>query len=73
MPVAPDGRPVTVKSTDPVNPETAVTVAVYVAFCPTVTACEAGVADSVKFETVTVRVAGELASPLSSVTMSEAA
>ena len=30
--VAPDGSPVTVRSTVPVNPETAVTVAVYVAF-----------------------------------------
>ena len=55
---APDGRPVTEKSTVPVNPEDGVTVAVYVALSPGITACEAGVAERLKFETVIVRVAG---------------
>jgi hypothetical protein len=61
-----------VNATVPVKPETGVTVAVYVALCPAITAWEAGVADSVKFDTVTVRVAGWLASPLSSVTVNDA-
>ena len=61
--VAPDGRPVTLKSTVPVNPEAGVTVAVYAALCPGITARDDGVADMLKFETVMVRVAGWLTSP----------
>ena len=70
--VAPDGRPVTLKSTVPVNPEAGVTVAVYVALCPAITACEDGVAETLKFDTVMVRVAAWLARPLLSVTMNAA-
>ena len=46
--VAPAGRPLALKVTVPLNEPTAATVAVYVVLFPCVTACDAGVAVSVK-------------------------
>ena len=57
-PVAPGGRPVTLKSTVPENPALGFTVAVNAALWPAITACDVGVADRVKFDTAMVRVAG---------------
>src|SRR5450432_92364 len=48
VPVAPIGRPATLRLTAPVNPFAGVTVAVYVVALPTRTVCEDGVADSAK-------------------------
>jgi hypothetical protein len=58
--VAPAGRPVTLNATFPVNPFTGATVAVYVVPAPGRIVRDAGVAVSVKSETVIVRVAGAL-------------
>ena len=70
--VAPAGNPVTLKFTVPVNPLPGVTVAVYVVLPPGRTVCEAGVADSEKSVTVTLRVAGALWRPPLSVTLNDA-
>jgi hypothetical protein len=67
--VAPEGNPVTVKPTVPVKPLTGLTVAVYVVLPPGTTVRDAGVAESVKSETVIVRDAGALAAPWLSVTV----
>ena len=70
--LAPDGRPITLKLTLPVNPATGVTVAVYVVPAPGSTLEDAGVAEREKSATVIVRVAGTLAAPALSVTVSDA-
>ena len=70
--VAPDGRPVTLNATVPVNPFTGVTVAVYVVLPPGCTVRDVGVLESEKSETVIVRVAGALVSPRLSVTLNVA-
>ena len=73
-PVAPAGRPITLKLTVPVNPPLGVTVAVYVVLAPRYTVRETGLAEIVKFDEVTVivRVAGLLAAPPLSVTVNDA-
>jgi len=48
VPLAPVGKPVTLKPTEPVKPLTAVVFTVYVVVPATVTVCELGLADSVK-------------------------
>ena len=70
--VAPDGSPLTLNVTGPLNPVPAVTVAVYVVFAPARMVLDAGVADSEKSDTVIVRVAGWLLAPTLSVTVNEA-
>ena len=70
--VAPAGRPRTLRPTAPVNPLIADTVAVYEAPLPGRTVLEPGVAESEKSPTVTVRVAGALAAPPLSLTVSDA-
>jgi hypothetical protein len=70
--VAPAGSPVTLKSTVPVKPDAGVTVAVYVVPWPATTVCDDGVAATLKFDTVMVRVTGWLVRPPLSVTVSEA-
>lgn len=70
--VTPEGRPVTLKATVPVNPDPGVTVAENVVLPPGATVRDAGVEESVKSATVTVRVAGALASPRLSVTVNDA-
>ena len=71
--VAPDGSPLTLKVTVPLNPVPGVTVAVYVVPAPAMTVLDDGVAAvNVKSVTVTVRVAGWLTAPLLSVTVNEA-
>lgn len=67
--MAPEGRPVTLKDTVPVNPFSGATVAVYVVFAPGRTVRDAGVADNEKSETVIVRVATVLVRPPLSVTL----
>jgi hypothetical protein len=47
-PVAPDGKPLTLRLTVPVNPFKAVTVVVYVVWLPCVTVCELGLAETEK-------------------------
>ena len=71
-PVAPDGSPLTAKLTVPVNPAIGATVAAYVVLPPGEMLSEAGVAERAKSDTVTVRVAGALAAPALSVTVSDA-
>ena len=70
---APDGNPLTLNATVPVNPVPGVTVAPYVAPAPARTVEDAGVAESEKSVTVIVRVTGWLVAPPLSVTVNEAA
>jgi len=71
-PVAPLGRPLTLRSTVPLKPVFIVTVALYVVGLPAKTVWDDGDADIEKSGTVIVRVAGVLASPPLSVTVNEA-
>ena len=70
--VAPEGSPLTVKPTVPMNPAIGATVAAYVVLPPGDRLREAGVAERAKSDTVTVRVAAVLGAPALSVTVSEA-
>ena len=70
--VAPGGSPLTLKPTVPVNPAIGVTVAVNVVPPAGGTLRDAGVAETEKSDTVTVRVAGALEAPALSVTVSDA-
>ena len=70
--VVPDGSPLTLKVTVPLNPVPEVTVAGYVVLVPAGTVLEAGVADSEKSATVTVRLAGWIIAPELVVTVNEA-
>jgi len=62
--VAPDGRPLTLNMTTPLNPFTDVIFAVYVVLAPFFTVCEPGVAAIVKFDTTNVTVVVWITLPL---------